>query len=300
MKIFITGGTGFIGSKIITQLINLDYDIMILSRKIIKVDSNKKSKVVFLESTLPLSEPNLKTIKDYRPEVILDFAWEGIPDFSYNMSFLNLVNHVKLIKQLSSIESVSKFIISGSCWEYNTRCGICNESENVNSESHFTWAKNSIREFLEIECRKQNISYYWTRIFYVYGPNQRQNSIIPMLVSKMINNEDIIINNPNNSCDYIYIDDLVSGIIQIIQNNPQSGIYNFGSGKSTKVIDIVKMVENAVLGTDIYYSRMLNSTLSTEYDFWADMAKSHIELNWTPTIELQEGIKKYINFTRNE
>jgi nucleoside-diphosphate-sugar epimerase len=92
----------------------------------------------------------------------------------------------------------------------------------------------------------------------------------------------------------------VSGIIQIIQKNPQSGIYNFGSGKSTKVIDIVKTVEYAVLGTDIYYSRMLNSTSSTEYDFWADIAKSQIELNWTPTIELQEGIKKYINFIRNE
>ena len=254
MKVFITGGTGFIGSNIISELIKLNFDIMILSRKNKITGPNDTGKVVYLESSLPLSDFHLKTIKDYRPEIILDFAWEGIPDFSYNMSFLNLVNHVKLIKQLSLIESVSKFIISGSCWEYNTRSGICNENELVNSVSHFTWAKNSIREFLEIECRKQNIKYYWTRIFYVYGPKQRQNSIIPMLVSKMKRNEKIVINNPNNSCDYIYIDDLVSGIIQIIKSNPQSGIYNFGSGKSTKVIDIVKTVEDAVLGTDIYYS----------------------------------------------
>jgi nucleoside-diphosphate-sugar epimerase len=60
------------------------------------------------------------------------------------------------------------------------------------------------------------------------------------------------------------------------------------------------MVEKAILGTNVYYLEILNPEAPTQYDYWADITKSQIGLNWTPTVELQEGIKKYINFTMNE
>jgi len=295
MRILITGGTGFIGKHLIIKLLEEGHNLLALTRFAQESNiENNLEKLQWIQTSLILNEECFKVLKDFKPEIIIHLAWENIPDFTFETSLQNLQNQVAFFKKICQFESINKIIVSGSCWEYNTRFGACNESEHVRSENYFTWAKNSFREFLEIECKTKGFSLYWARIFYVFGPDQRHNSLIPMLVSKIKNKERIVINNPNNSCDYIYIEDLILGINKLVHLNSINGIYNLGSGKSTKVIDIIKMVEIEIYGNEYHFSKNLNLNIPKEHDFWADISKSQNVLNWRPIFSLQEGIKKYI------
>lgn len=87
---------------------------------------------------------------------------------------------------------------------------------------------------------------------------------------------------------------MILGINKLVHLNSINGIYNLGSGKSTKVIDIIKMVEIEIYGNENHFSKNLNLNIPIEHDFWADISKSQNVLNWRPIFSLQEGIKKYI------
>jgi nucleoside-diphosphate-sugar epimerase len=298
MRILVTGGTGFIGKHLIIKLLEEGYNLLALSRSIEEFNlGNNLDTLKWMQSSIILNEENLKGINEFKPEVIIHLAWENIPDFSFETCFINLQNQINFFKKICQIESINKIIVSGSCWEYNKKFGACNENEHVFSENYFTWAKNSIREYLEIECLQKNINFFWTRIFYVYGPGQRSGSLIPLIMNDIFNGKVPNILKPNNSNDFIYIDDVVFGFIQLIKTTLPSGIYNLGTGKSTSVLEILKIFDLKINGNNNITNQVLKYSINIakETDCWSDTKKTKLSLNCPPLISIEDGIQKIYN-----
>lgn len=299
MKILVTGGSGFIGEPLINRLANeCGHSILSISRTAKQADSHK---IQWLESSLLLENESLERIKAFCPDVLIHLAWEKIPDFSFPTSFDNLRNQIAFFNTIFSVRSIKKIVVTGSCWEYNRKLGVCNESENVESGNYFTWAKNSLRDFLHFECMRQNISLIWSRVFYVYGPGQRKESLIPSLIHQVKDGICPDVKKPVNSNDFVYIDDVVDGLVKITVQNIPSGIYNFGSGKSIRVIDILRAVEKAISGHEKFADLILQQAtdMNTEIDFWADIQKSHEYIGWQPNTSIEAGIRRIIASNEN-
>lgn len=296
MKILITGGTGFIGIPVINTLIrNIDnVEILNLTRN--TPDSNSEQ----LENyKCDLSSPKtyLSRVEEFEPEVVIHLSWEGIPDFSLEMCNKNIFSSISLIEIVTKLKSCKKIIVTGSCFEYNNKIGICNEDDITTSKDYFTFAKKTILTFLEFECNKKHIEYNWARLFYVYGPNQRNGSLIPTLIETLISNNIPDLRTPKNANDFIHVDDVASGIFKMVSTKNQSGIYNLGSGFATSVAEVSKIVEMHFYGktnlTEVLIEKTINSEKSV--DFYADIQKSFNNLNWIPKIDLSNGIKSIIN-----
>ena len=103
----------------------------------------------------------------------------------------------------------------------------------------------------------------------------------------------------NDINDFIYVDDVAEGLVKIISKKIPSGIYNFGTGRSTSVIDIVRIIEKSISESDTTTEKMydvaLNQAMTKEIDFYANMDKTQKALNWRPVISLEGGIQKTIN-----
>jgi nucleoside-diphosphate-sugar epimerase len=136
----------------------------------------------------------------------------------------------------------------------------------------------------------------WLRIFYVYGPNQRTGSLIPGIIRSLLDGKIPEIKNHANANDFIYSDDVADGLVNLVERDPGSGIYNLGSGRATPVIEILRIIEKNIRNDNRITDRFLqNSEASQEINFWADMSKTSQHLNWQPGTSLEEGIRQTIN-----
>ena len=152
MKLLLTGASGFIGQPLVKKLIEQGHSILALSRSAdLQHVSNNTDKIIYFKSSLELENRALERIKDFEPDILIHLAWEKIPDFSFETSFENLQNHIIFFRHIFTVPSLKKIIVTGSCWEYNKKMGVCTESDICVSVNFFTWAKNSLRDFLQFE-----------------------------------------------------------------------------------------------------------------------------------------------------
>jgi UDP-glucose 4-epimerase len=296
MKLLLTGATGFIGKPVLSSLIYNINEVSILN--LTKSHSNTKSnRVEFFNCDLSNPETYFTKVEEFAPEVVIHLAWEGIPNFSLEMCAKNILSSIRFIEFVTKLASCKKIIITGSCFEYNNKIGVCKETDSVTPNDYFTFAKKTVLSFLELECKKNNIVYSWARLFYVYGSNQRQGSLIPTLIETLKSNKTLDLRTPKNANDFIHVNDVADGIMKMATKSIESGIYNLGSGTSTNVIEVSKIVELALSGNDMFTKDLVERTINSVkiVDFNADIEKSIKKLDWIPKIGLREGIKSLIN-----
>lgn len=242
MKILLTGATGFIGKNFCKYLKKKNHNILALSRK--KSFKNYKN-LKFINSSFRISHKKLKIIERFSPEVVVNLGWYGIPNFSKENSQKNLIDQKFFFKKLENITSIKKILSIGSCWEYKKKNGVCHETNIISKATYFTESKFKIRIFLENLCNMKKINFFWLRLFYVYGPYQKKNSLLPSLIYAIKNNKKNPIKSVENTNDFIYVEDVCKLIYKFIENkSAKSGIYNIGSGKLTEVKKIIQIVHN--------------------------------------------------------
>lgn len=289
MNILITGLTGFIGRHLVPLLQGLGHEIFGLS-----LDDLPVPGVVMKRADLGEVESYEEFIKELSPDVTIHLAWEGIPDYSQDMSKRNLINSINLLNILCEKTDCRKIIVSGSCYEYGKQFGKCKESERISINSFFAWAKHSLYLYADYVCRNHGIDLIWFRIFYAYGSGQRKESLIPMLFETLRKREIPAIKNPLNANDFVYNEDIAEAFNTAVNRSIPSGIYNLGSGSPTKVIDICEIVESRITGNKEISNIIRNKIkCGPETNFWADTNKTSDILGWEYITSLEEGIAKY-------
>ena len=298
MKILLSGSSGFIGKNLLKYIAqNISYNILVAGRNLEKIE-NKNIKQVELD--LNKIEDNFDKIKEFNPDIFLHLAWEGIPNYSEELSKKNYLNTIKIMKMIINETTCRKIISTGSCWEYNDGdyIGECKEDQLIYLNKPFSKYKYKIFTEVYNICKQKKILFNWLRLFYVYGPGQGKNSIIPLLIDVFKNNKKININYPSNKNDFIFIDDVVSIIHKFITNDCSSGIYNVGTGKSTSISTILKLIDNAINGNDMISKKYLNDVdlKKSNQNFFASTKKLKKNLNNIDFTQIDSGIKKMINY----
>ena len=280
MNILISGGTGFIGINLVKKL--LSQHVLILTREKKKNIKNIK----YLECNLSKPDSYRKQIKKFKPEILIHLAWEGLPNYNLRISNINFQNSKNLIEEASKIKSLKKILISGSCFEGNNLGKKINEKSTFQNKNYFSSAKTLLKKWVFEFHKKTNVEVAWIRIFYAYGYGQRKNSLIPSLIKAKINQSKIKIKTPNDVCDFIYIDDVISFFKILIKKKFSSNIFNLGSGKPTKVINICKKI----LGNDFKNLCIIDKNSKIKNYYWADILKIKKLYNYNTKVSLDNGI----------
>ena len=279
MKIFITGASGFIGKNLLPVL--GEHDLMCLSHS--QLIENDGQNIKIITGNLNKPKSYIDQLEQFRPDCCIHLAWSGLPDYSVENSKKNLSAGISLVKNLVKVDCKKIFII-GSCWEYGSATGAVAESDESNEISVFAAFKTSLRIISESICRESNAKLIWGRAFFVYGPAQRMNALIPTCYRDFKNGEEPKINNPLARNDFVHVFDLVDSIRTLVESEVSSGIYNIGSGLSSAVWEVVNMVAHE-LGLSPPYKDM-PITLGGNF---ADFTKIS-ELNCFPKITLAQGV----------
>tara|TARA_B100001093_G_scaffold516454_1_gene595283 strand:- start:966 stop:1799 length:834 start_codon:yes stop_codon:yes gene_type:complete len=273
MRVLIIGGSGFIGYHTHNYLSKFKkFDL-----KTTYHISKKKNFIKYeLGNPLPLS------ILKFKPQIIINTAWYGIPNFSFNYSYLNLINNIKFLKELDKLKSLKKIIVLGSCWEL-----LDNESISEDIQ-YFIWAKKSINTYYNIFTKLNKISYNWVRIFYVYGSGQKKSSLIPSLVEKLKKNKKVKLNNPNATQDFVYIKDVTS-VIKLLISNKDTFELNVGSGKLVKIKYIKDTIDSLISKKSINYKPEIKNTDNILIE--EDMKILKQFFSFKPSYHIEDGLK---------
>jgi nucleoside-diphosphate-sugar epimerase len=288
VKVLISGGSGFIGQRLLPKL-SADDEVYVICRKANLVWPKN---VTVIEADLNHPADLFDRLRKMRPDVAVHLAWEGIPDFGFDLCQKNLNQASALWRHLVEECGCSKIIAPGSCWEYGKFFGACQEDDTASTDSYFTWAKHALADFGGMLAAKHKISFIWTRLFYAYGPGQRSGSLIPMMMEALKKNELPKVKTPHNANDFIHVDDIADAMNLMVHNKVPTGIYNLGSGKSVPVWKICEHLEKA-MGKEARFAQQLREVKTQPTaDFWADTTKTASILGWKPRIDIEEGMHR--------
>lgn len=289
MKIFVTGGTGFIGRHLVRRLYADGHDLLLF------VESKRDAAALFdnpqcVEGDLSRMEKHKGTITQFKPEVVIHLAWQGIPHFSIENCIKNLDMGLNLVKFAGDLGCRS-FISMGSCWEYGMDKGQLQEDMPTREKNMFTAAKKSLCMLGMQIAKEKGMNFIWPRLFYVYGPGQREGSLIPTILQAIKDGKEPDIRCVKDRNDFIYVGDVADAISLLVKKENVSGIFNIGSGKSTSVREIVE-IAYTICGSTTKFED--TSTMHEEgvVDFWANISKIKEKTGWVPQTSIFKGLQK--------
>lgn len=306
MKILITGANGFIGSHLIQALILKGHFVVGLDRQ--KESLIKKINKYFSGDVL-----DKKTVKRAmeKVEVVVHLAALTVRQEVTNNKIealeVNVLGTKNILDAFLKSKSAKKFLFSSSGKVYG----------NIKSlpfiEKHPTlplaidgnlYGKSKlIAEKLIDFYANQEKSFIIFRIFNVFGPGQKDNFLVPTILNRIKESNEIISGNIKVKRDYIYIKDVAAAFALTIEKKINAGlsIFNICSGKPTSVKEIVseisKIKKNPI---KIKIDTSLSSlSRKDEKDIeYGSYKKIKEVLGWQPKYSLKKGLKELIRLTK--
>lgn len=302
-KVLITGGAGFIGSHLCKKL-------LLSNNKVFCLDNfytgTKKNIEPFLENPLfKLIQKDIIENIELEADVIFNLACPASPPHYqkdpiktmktsilgiYNLLNVANKNNAKLLQASTSevygdpIESPQKESYWGnvnpvgirSCYDEGKRC-----AETILSDYH----------------RQYNTDIKIVRIFNTYGPNMSPNDgrVVSNFIIQALKNENITIyGNGLQTRSFCYIDDLVDGLIKMMDCENFTGPVNLGNPCERTILELAELIISLTNSK----SKIINLPLPLDDPNRRrpDISLAKEKLNWEPKVNIIEGLKKTIQY----
>lgn len=324
--ILITGVAGFIGSNLAKNLyktvknitiigidnLNNYYDVNLKQERLEELSKYKTFK--FIKANLQDKELILNIFKQYQPQIVINLAAQaGVryslknPDSYIESNIIGFFNILEACHHYPVEHLV--FDSSSSIYGSNKKIPYSVEDKTDRPVSFYAATKKSNELMAYTYAKLYKIPITGLRFFSVYGPAGRPDMAYFSFTNKLVNNEDIqIFNYGNCKRDFTYIDDIVTGVIKVMQKTPdfdEDGvpykIYNIGNNKPENLLDFVDILQQELIRAKV---------LPKDYDFeqhkklvpmqpgdveitYANVDDLIKDFNFKPQTSLREGLRAF-------
>ncbi len=287
MRIFLTGGTGFIGRHTLEELKRRGHRLLVLSRH-----GGEGKGTNFIQGDLADIARWQSRLKKFKPEAAVHLAWEGIPDFSYERSEKNLREGLALFSVLAEA-GCKKIIAAGSAYEYGNLGGKVREETRGEPLNAIAAAKQSLRLMGEALAKEKEMDFIWLRPLNPYGNGQRPGSLIPYVLRRLEEGAPLRLKNPLVRGDFIYVEDVARAFADAVSRGKGIAAYSVGSGKLVSARDVANTVCKAMEVDEKHRRDFLRSAQGRPSGgMYADLGRIRRDIGWRPTTDLKTGIKK--------
>lgn len=291
-KILVTGADGFIGSHLTKKLV-------ILGAKVRAMTFGKVKSLNDLKGNIEIARHDLNSLEklgDLEFDAIFHLA--ALTDLKKCLEdpFLACsTNVLGTIKLLESCKKVGRFIIISTLGVYGEpRYLPIDENHPTLPIEPYAASKAAAESFVLGICSSRKIHYCIARLFNVYGPGQKSGFVIPQIINQALNRNEVILKNQNSTRDFIYIDDVIDALIMIALKG-KDGIYNIGSGKETSILELTKIMQKFIDRKISFKFTGEARTINVQRSL-ADIRKIRKDVGWTPSTDLNDGIRKTLNY----
>ena len=282
MKIILTGGTGFLGSRLLKKLISLKHNVFNYDR---------------IEGYDILDVNKLEEIfTSFKPQVIIHLAacadlniFRDNPEISQKINVIGTKNILEKCEEYNC-----RLLFASTCCAYgNNEIHPSDESSIVKPTEPYAQSKVDS----ETDILKIGLPHCCMRLATFYGPEMRKELAPAIFIDKIFNNEIINIHGSGEQTRTLtYVDDIINGIVVIMNNEPKYDIINITTEETISVNDMIK-ITGSIINKDfktfnvedrpgqIYKELILSTRLQ--------------ELGWKPQVSFNEGIIKSYEYYKN-
>lgn len=333
--ILVTGHAGFIGSNLVNRLfaemksgtivgidnLNNYYDPSLKIYRLDELDKLKPSGIHYKSIKGSIADRELidKLFAEYHFDIVVNLAAQaGVrysienPDVYIESNIIGFYNILEACRH-NPVEHLV-YASSSSVYGGNKKVPFSTDDRVDNPVSLYAATKKSNELFAHCYSKLYNIPTTGLRFFTVYGPAGRPDMAYFGFTNKLLKGETIQIYNFGNCRrDFTYVDDIVEGVLRVMQGAPERkngedglpvppyAVYNIGGGQPENLLDFVQILQEELLRAGV---------LPQDYDFeahkqlvpmqpgdvpttYADATALERDFGFTPKITLREGLRKF-------
>ena len=329
--IFVTGASGFIGSNLCKRILKEDseckvigldnmndyYDVRIKEARLSELSGY--SNYTFIKGNLADKELIDSIFDKYRPSIVVNLgAQAGVrysitnPDAYIESNMLGFYNILEACRN-HPVEHLV-YASSSSVYGSNKKVPYSTDDKVDNPVSLYAATKKSNELMAHAYSKLYNIPSTGLRFFTVYGPAGRPDMAYFGFTNKLVHGDTIkIFNYGNCKRDFTYVDDIVEGVIRVMNKAPEKkngedglpippyAIYNIGNSNPENLLDFVQILSEELVRAGV---------LPEDYDFeahkelvamqpgdvpvtYADTSALERDFGFKPHTPLREGLRKF-------
>lgn len=313
-KIILTGGAGFIGSKLCEELSEYN-EILIydnLRRNSIKYTSSlNKENIKLIEGDI-LDYKSLKqTIDRFKPSIVIHLAAiagiDTVIKDPVNTMTVNLIGTYNVLEAIKNhIDSIKRFIDFSTSEVFGSYAYKVDEKSTTNlapvGEARWTYSvsKLAAEHFSYSYYKQYGLKSVTVRPFNIFGPGQVGEGAIHQFIIRAIRNEEIQIHGDGDQIrSWCYIDDFVQGIRLCLQNEKAIGnSFNIGNPKGTITIGMLAQLIKQIANSQSEIVYIPKNYVDVELRV-PSISKAIELLGFSPKYDLIDGLKKTIEWYRS-
>lgn len=319
--VLVTGVAGFIGSNLVKRLLTDYADLRVIGIDSItdyydvtlKYDRLKGleefgDRFVFIHDSIANREIIIRLFDEYKPSIVVNMAAQaGVrysitnPDAYVESNLIGFYNILEACRYSydNGQTGVDHLIYASSSSVYgsNKKVPYSTDDKVDNPVSLYAATKKSNELLAHAYSKLYNIPSTGLRFFTVYGPAGRPDMAYFGFTDKLVKGEKIrIFNHGNCMRDFTYIDDIVEGVVRVMQHAPERmtgedglplppyKVYNIGNSHPEKLLDFVDILQQELVRAGV---------LPTDYDFEAykelvPMQPGDVPVTYADTIPLEQ------------
>ena len=329
--ILVTGAAGFIGANLVKRLlddvpdaviIGIDnmndyYDVRIKEFRLEQL--NGYDSFIFIKGNIADKELIGSVFEKYHPEVVVNLAAQaGVrysitnPDAYIESNLIGFFNILEACRNYPVEHLV--YASSSSVYGTNKKVPYSTDDKVDNPVSLYAATKKSDELMAHAYSKLYNIPSTGLRFFTVYGPAGRPDMAYFGFTNKLVNDEKIqIFNFGNCKRDFTYVDDIVEGVVRVMQGAPEKkngedglpippyAVYNIGNNQPENLLDFVQILSEELVKAGV---------LPQDYDFeahkelvpmqpgdvpitYADTDALERDYGFKPSTSIREGLRKF-------
>ena len=329
--ILVTGAAGFIGANLVKRLfadvttatiigidsVNDYYDVRLKEYRLDEL--NKNDRFTFIKGNIADKELINSIFEKYRPAVVVNLAAQaGVrysitnPDAYIESNLIGFFNILEACRNYPVEHLV--YASSSSVYGSNKKVPYSTEDKVDNPVSLYAATKKSNELMAHAYSKLYNIPSTGLRFFTVYGPAGRPDMAYFGFTNKLVNGETIkIFNYGNCKRDFTYVDDIVEGVVRVMQGAPEKkngedglpippyAVYNIGNNQPENLLDFVQILSEELVRAGV---------LPEDYDFeahkelvpmqpgdvpitYADTDALERDYGFKPSTSLRDGLRKF-------
>ncbi len=297
-RVLVTGGNGFIGSRLIEKLGTVNAETFAMLRQ----NSDRSYFSIFGEpqhyiindlDDLPATTEVLQHIK---PHYVFHTAtcrqYQNAPALFHS----NVTAAINVF-EASLSEHLQAFIGFSSSTEYGEIAAPFQEYAHAQPNSIFGASKLAASQALILLARQQQVPCALLRLFHVYGPGEPAHRLIPTAIRAIYNDRTLPLTTKGYCHDYVFIDDVITACFMAAETaEVYTGLLNICTGTPTNNEDVVAIIEKilgkkAQLDIGGFTQRKWDKS-----DWYGDNQKARDLIGWTPQYSLEQGLTQTLNW----
>ena len=307
MRILVTGGAGFLGSHLCELLLNEGHEVLCLDnfftgrkKNIAAFLKNPAFELVRHDIVLPIL---LEVDKIYHlacPASPIHYQYNPVKTIKTNiLGTLNMLGIAKRVRARMLLASTSE--VYGDPAVHPQKEGYWGNVNPIGIRSCYDEGKRAAETLMMDYHRQNRVDIKIVRIFNTYGPRMLPDDgrVVSNFIVQALKGEEITVyGNGSQTRSFCYVDDLVNGLVRMMECEKFTGPVNLGNPDEYTILDFAKKIVAMTGSRSKIVHKPLPSDDPTQRQ--PDIALAGEKLGWKPKVSVDEGLRRTIDFFRKE